>query len=192
MASRNRRTTAPEAVVEPTETMTNSYTAEQGGNVITAAWRGLYWLFGARASGFEAIDNGITVHGLTFGEGFDADTIINDIFRRGDKTVQPRLNFFETMPTVLGEIPAQFTNADQLTAWMVRYMKGGSRSPKYVKDAIQAYKEAHGIAVHRGRPKKIVRITEIGQLDTNALREVPKEEREALMATLSEIEASAK
>lgn len=189
MASRTRNRPAPEAP-EAVETAINSYTAEQGGNAITAAYRGLYWLFDARVERFEVTPDGITVHGLTVGDTYDVDTIINDIFRRGDKTVQPRLNFFDTFGIVNGEIPAAFVNADQLTAWMVRYMKGGSRSPKYVKDAIQAYKEAQGIAVHRGRPRKVVRITEIGQLDTSALREVPKEEREALLATLAAIEDS--
>lgn len=185
MAPRNRTRTATPAP-EP-ETVTNTYGPDAGGNVIAAGFRGLYNIFGARVERWEVTPEGITAHGLTFADGFDADTIISDIYRRGDKTVNPRLDFLSLYPIISGETPAPFTNADQLTAWMVKFMKGGSRSPKYVKDANQAYKEAHGFAVHRGRPKKTFTIKEIGHLDAAALEGVDRAEVEALRATLDSL-----
>lgn len=167
-----------------TETVENTYGPSEGGNAIFAAWRGLYHLFGARMERFDITPEGIVIVGLTVAPEYDVNTVVDSIVKRGEKTVNPRLDFLELYPQAMGEIPAPFVNAKQLTAWLVKYMKGGSRSPKFAKDAIAIYKTANGFAVHRGRPRKVVRIADIGNLDEAALAEVSEEERAKLRATL--------
>jgi len=192
MASRTRKAPATD-VPEPvsvTETPTNSFSPSEGGNAIAMAWRGLYNLFDARFDNVAIDSDGFTFEGLTVGDSYDLDTIINDVTRRGEKILNPTLNFNEVYPLLMAETPAPFTDAKQITAWMVRHMKGGSRSPKYAKDANQTYKEAHGFAIPRGRPRKIFHIKDIASLDEAALKDVSPEEVEKLRHTLDSLAAS--
>lgn len=187
MASRKK---VPEAVPEAApERETLTLGPSEGGNTVFAAWPGLYHLFGARVERFDIEDNGIVAVNLTFNPKYDAKTIINDIYQRGDKVVNSRLELFPGHFQLLGQEPAPFTTADACTSWMTKTFKGaeggeGNRSPQYAKDAIAEYKTTKGFAVPRGRPRKVIRISEIGSLNESVLEDVEPQELTKLKETL--------
>jgi len=189
MTARKTRTPAPEAPTLTPEP-SNSFSPSEGGNALAAAWQGIHNLFGGRYEKIELTPEGFTFTGVTVDPLYNFETIFNDIYRRGDKTVNPKLTLRDIYPLLSGETVAPFTNAEQITAWMVRHMKGGSRSPKYAKDANQLYKEANGFAVPRGRPRKIFHIKDIASLDVAQLQDVSPEEVEKLRHTLDTLAAS--
>jgi hypothetical protein len=165
-----------------------------GGNAIFRAWRFLFQVFGARATGFEVDEdtNGITINGFMVEEPYDAETIIRDITQRGDKAINPTLELFPSLYWLNGLDPLPYTAAQELTHDLTRFFHGseggeGNRSPKYAKDGIALYKNRMGFAVPRGRPRKSVTIR-IGELNEDALKDLPQEEITSLRTTLENLQ----
>lgn len=163
----------------------------EGGNAVAAAWRGAVNLFGAQVERWDFVPGeGVVAVGLTFNSDVPAETLVSDLYRRGDKNVSRRLDFTEFLPYFNGEAPEPYTDSNDMTQWMVQFLKGagegdGSRSPQYAKDAIAAYKIAHQIAAPRGRRRRIVRIANLGELNTDSLSEVDTDELTTLQATIT-------
>lgn len=183
MASRKK----PVAAASPATTG-----PEQGSNNVFAAWQGLYHLFGARYDSFEITPEGVVYTGLRVAEPYNLDTIISDLSNHGGRTIQHRLNFFPNFYWAQGFEPAHFPTSQSLTDWMTQYLKGQGvkgRSPQYAKDAITAYKNAIGIAVPRGRPKKPV---DLSNIDETLLAEVDIKEVTRLREAAEAVEAALK
>lgn len=179
MASKRKSTAAPAPVV---------YGPEQGSETIVAAWQGLYHLFGSRWEQIELKEDGFYITNLSVGEGFDLATVLSDL-----SVSKHRIGLLPAMRWVLGEVPAHFGTTPAsaslaLTAWMTQFMKapGRGKSPKYAKDAIVAYKEANGLAVARGRPRKPKSI-DFSAIDEAALEGVKFEELESLQAVIDSV-----
>lgn len=152
-----------------------SFGPNNGGNGILRAWQGLYHLFGARVERFDVTADGVTAVNLTIDEKYGSPESIIGLFPHTDKI---RLDFFPLVYWASGEAPAHFTSSLELTNWMTKNAKVAGekgRSPKIFKDAIREYKEANGLAVPRGRPRKAVKI-ELGSLDPEALEGVEMSE----------------
>jgi hypothetical protein len=183
------RIETPQIVQPPLFTVTPS----QGGNAIFAAWRFLYQVLGARKERFELGEDGITVVGLTVPEPLDIEQVINDVYRRGDKVVNPKLSLFPGYYFLNGLDPIPYTNPQEMTADLTKIFHGaeggdGNRSPQYAKDGIAAYKALQGFAAPRGRPRKNVTLR-IGELNEDALRQLPAEEVENLKGALANLTA---
>lgn len=175
----------PQIIEPPTLTVTPN----QGGNAVFASWRFLYHVLGARKDRFEISDDGVTVVGLTFPTMYNTEQIINDVYRRGDDVVNPKLALFPGYYFLSGFDPIPYTGSDEMTADLTKFFHNApssvdGRSPKYAKDAIANYKAVAGFAVPRGRPRKNVTIR-IGELNEEALRELPAEEIESLREVLA-------
>lgn len=178
MASRRRATpVAPD----------NSFSGAQGSRILRA-WQGLYHLFGARVERFDITPDSVTAVNLTVDEGFDAKVIAESLVGT-DEFPFARLDLFPTYFWVSGEAPEHFTSSNELTIWLTKNMKGTAkgRSPKWAKDAIQAYKVSIGIAVARGRPRKNFKIADIGSIDTDALDNTDLVELEKLRETIESV-----
>jgi hypothetical protein len=189
MATRKRaeRIETPQIVAPPLFTVPPS----QGGNAIFWAWRFLYNVLGARKERFELGEDGITVVGLTFPEQYDVEQVISDVYRRGDKVVNPKLSLFPGYYFLNGLDPIPYTGPQEMTADLTKIFHGaeggdGNRSPQYAKDAIAAYKQLQGFAAPRGRPRKNVTLR-IGELNEDALRQLPAEEVENLKGALASL-----
>lgn len=164
------------SVIEPTA----------GGNAIIAAWRGLYNFFGARAE-FEVTPEGVRVIGLKFSNEYENEPIVQDLVSKASP--KNRINLLPAHLYIMGQEPEPFTNAVEMTNWMVTYLKGAggneNRSPQYAKNAIEAYKAKNGLSVPRGRPRKTFSIENLGKLNQGILADVPAEELENLLAAVN-------
>lgn len=181
MASRARRATP-----------TNNFGPDSGGNIILAAWQGLYHLFGARVERFDVTDEGVTAVGLTVSDKYDMNTIVQNLLANGSKR---RLNFFPLFFWATGGTPAPFTTSLQLTGWMTTFLKGQGekgRSPKYAKEAIDEFKAANGLAVPRGRPRTTLsaKIAKLGELNPEVLQDTDIAELVSLRETLDNLVSS--
>lgn len=173
-------------------TRTNPVTIgpDAGGNSVLAAWRGLVHLFDAQVERFDVTSEGVFAVNLSFDAEYPAEQIVSDLYMRGDKVVERRLDLIPTYFWAQGETPDQFVDASEMTSWMVQYFKGagegdGSRSPQYVKDAITAHKKETGIAAPRGRKRKILRLDALDEIKPEVLAGVNDEELERLQVTIS-------
>ena len=189
MASRPRRATTAEVVIEPV-----IYGPDNGGNVILAAWQGLYHLFGARVERFDVTSDGVFAINPTVSEDYNLDTILHDLTHRGDKVVNRRMDFLPLHFWATGNVPAPFMSSTHLTIWMTQFLKGTGekgRSPQYAKDAIRDFKASNGLAVPRGRPRKTFKLTELGALNESALDGIDISELTKFRATLDSVIAQA-
>lgn len=138
------------------------------GNAVLAAWQGIYHLFDGRAK-FEVTPDGVIVHDFTVDAKYDPEQIVKDISHRNR-----RLDLIPTYLWVQGENPEPFVDAKEMTQFMVQYFRGAveegsSRSPKYVRDAVQNFKAGNNLAKKRGPRKKIFRVDNLSELDASAL-----------------------
>lgn len=163
----------------------------EGGNNILAAWQGLVNLFGAECERFDVTPEGVVAVNVTTAAKVDRDTIIDAIFRHGDKVVNRRLDLIELYPYVLDPTNvASFTSPAEMTAWMVQFTKGygdgdGSRSPQWVKEAITDYKSDRNIAAPRGRKRRIIRLDNLGEIKPETLADTDLSELQALQETIA-------
>lgn len=154
---------------EDTRSQTITVTTEDGaGNAVLAAWQGIYHLFGGRAN-FEITPDGVIVSDFSVDGKYDPEQIVRDISHRNR-----RLDLIPTYRWVQGEAPEAFTDAKEMTQFMVQYFRsaveeGSSRSPRYVRDAVQTFKANHNLAKKRGPRKKIFRVDNLSELDASAL-----------------------
>lgn len=159
---------------------------DRGGNVL-AAWQGLYHLLHAQFDEITVVPGeGVVIKGLTFADGdVDPQDILEDISGR-----TRRVDFVDAYPIVaMGQEPPLFATSLELTKWMQQYFRKpgeDGKSPDYVKRGIATYKKEHGFPPRKGRPKKVVRIDEIGHLDPALLEGVNMQELEKLLATVTE------
>lgn len=166
----------------------------EGGNAIFSGWRFLFQVLGARVQKFELSDEGITVKGLTFPEQYNAEQIVNDISRRGDKILNPRTTLLPGYYWLSGLDPLPYTSSDDLTVDLTKLFHGANtidgkgRSPEYAKNAVANYKAVQGFAVPRGRPRKMIAIAQIGELNEAVLKDVDPEEIAKLKETLAGME----
>jgi hypothetical protein len=143
-------------------------TENGAGNAVLAAWQGIYHLFGGRAT-FEVSPDGVIVNDFTVDAKYDPEQIVLDISHRNR-----RLDLIPTYLWVQGEEPEPFADAKDMTQFMVQYFRGAveegsSRSPKYVRDAVQNFKANNNLAKKRGPRKKIFRVDNLSELDASAL-----------------------
>lgn len=151
---------------------------------VLAAWRGIYHLFGGRAD-FSVTPDGILIENFTVDSQYDPNQIVKDVSHR-----DRRLDFGLVYPWTQGYAPAPFTDAKEMTAWTVQFMRGAvdensSRAPKYVHDAVAAYKVENNFAKKRGPRKKIWRAENLGEVDVETLAKLPDDEISRLEATLA-------
>lgn len=187
MASRPKRA---KVAVEAPEAPITTFGPDSGGNRILRAWQGLYHLFGARVERFDVDSNGVTAVNFTVDENYGTPESIMNLIPQNDKI---RLDFYPLFLWANGEAPAPFTSSLDLTSWMTKNMKVAGqkgRSPQIVKDAIRAYKEANGLAVPRGRPRKAIKIN-LENLDPDALAGVDFSELTRLQEVVNGAVASA-
>lgn len=190
----NSATETPQDDAQETAERTDAMTLgpNDGGNAVFAAWRGAVNLFGAQVERFDYVPGeGVVAVGLTFNGGTPAETLIADLSRRGDKVINRRLDFTELYPYFNGETPEPYLTSDEMTQWMVQFLKGsgdgdGSRSPQYAKDAIASYKAQHNIAAPRGRRRKLIRLDKINDIKVDSLLNVEDDELTQLRNTIEQ------
>lgn len=164
---------------------------EYGGNLL-AAWEGAYNLFGARFANatpkvgrdFDVLEDGIVLHNITFNGNVDPQALLEDISGR-----TRRVDLLSAWPILHGENPAPFATSLDMTKWMQQYFRKpgeDGKSPQYVKDAIATYKREQGFPPRRGRPKKSVRLENLGSIDVTQLAGVDVSELEKLQAVINE------
>ena len=177
--------TVAENTSAPARTDSIDVGPDKGGNLV-AAWRGIFHLFGGRAEGFDMVDGGIAVRGFSVVEPYNPSTVLKDVSGR-----DRRVDLADGLPVIQGKEPAPFTESLEMTKWMQQYTRTpgeDGKSPQYVKDAISEYKKAHGFPGRRGRPKKVIRIENLGKLDAAQLAQVNDSEIAALIATLNQVQ----
>lgn len=185
MASRNRRT----AVAVEAAPQSTNYGPDNFGNVILAAWQGLYHLFGARVERFDITSEGITAVNLTVDEKWGpSDSIIQSLVKT-DKFPFRRLDLFPLYFWMQGEVPEPFSSSAELTVWLTTNVRAGekNRRPKWAKDAIQDFKNRSGIAVPRGRPRKNLVIRNLKEIDEGSLEGVDLQELETLREVIDRV-----
>jgi hypothetical protein len=177
-----------EILVEETP-VTTSLNPEQS-NSILAAWQGVYNLFGGRAD-WKITDDGIIAENFSVNPEFDAETIIKDLSGHNR-----RVALYPTVLYLNGTAPANFANPQEVTNFMVQYFRGSveegtSKAPEYVRKAAADYKVAAGIAVKRGpKPKRVIHLDNLSELDEAQLRDVSTEELDKLQDLIRSIQAS--
>jgi len=176
-------TTTVESVV-PERSNPITVGPDQGGNVL-AAWRGVYHLFGGQVERWDITHDGIVAVGFTVDGQYEPQAIVNDISSRERRAELIPCYFYAQ-----GEVPAPFDNSLEMTKWMQQFFRkvsdeGKSQSPDYVKHAIASYKKANAFPAKRGRPKKVVRIEQLGSLDESLLAGVNVSELEKLQEKIA-------
>lgn len=189
--SNQSTTESAEDNVENTETQERSdpidVGPDKGGNLL-AAWRGIFHLLGGRGKFDLVPGEGIVVKGFsTFSKYAQPSTVLADVSGR-----DRRVDLIDSLPILQGNDPPAFTEPLDMTKWMQQYFRKpgeDGKSPQYIKDAIAAYKAANGFPGRRGRPKKIIRIDQLGKLDVATLAQVNPEELDALEALINKVRA---
>lgn len=160
------------------------------GNAVLAAWQGIYHLFGGRGN-FEITTDGVIVNDFSVDGRYDPEQIVKDISHRNR-----RLDLVPTYLWVQGQEPEAFTDAKEMTQYMVQYFRGSveegsSRAPKYVRDAVANFKAAHNLAKKRGPRKKIFRVDNLSEIDETSLVGVNASELAKLKDAIEKALASA-
>lgn len=192
--SNNDANTSAEDTVEETQVPERSASidvdVEHGGNVL-AAWRGIYHLLGGRADKFNVIPGkGIEVKGFSVSGQYDPNQVVTDVSGR-----DRRGNLLDSLPILNGEAPPAFTGESaslDMTKWMQQFFRTpgtDGKSPEYIKDAIKAYKTEQGFPGRRGRPKRIIRIDQLGKLDIATLAQVNLDDLNALEDLINKVRA---
>lgn len=187
MAGKNSSSTQDSENMENTEsTRSEAITlgAQESSNLL-AAWQGVANLFGGQAN-FVWTDEGIIARDFSTDGAYNPATIAKGVSGR-----DRRVDFSDAYPiVVLGQAPAEFKDAQEITKWVQQYFRvpgEDGKSPVYVRDAVSAYKKAHAFPGRKGRPKKVVRIENLGQLDPSLLAGIDMAELESLAATLQTV-----
>jgi hypothetical protein len=179
-----------ELVTSEEETVQYNFAPMEGGNAILAAWRGLYWLFGARASKFNVTTDGVFVDNLTVDPEYDVMTIVRDI--GGTKNRNRRLELIPPMLWAQGEEPEPFSDAGEMTAWLVANFKGSvdetsTKSPAYARKAVADYKKAHNLYKARGPKRKVIRLDNLKEIDESILSNIDLDDLKALQALFASV-----
>jgi len=177
--------TAPER----SESITVS-TEDGRGNALLAAWQGVYNLFGGQAN-FVVTSEGVIAENFSVLAPYDPNQIVEDISHRNR-----RLDFLDVYPWVQGQAPEPYTDAKQITAWAVQFLRGAveensSRTPKYVRDATASYKMDQGFAKRRGPRKKIFRVDNLSEINPETLSGIDPVELAKLKSAIETAMASA-
>ncbi len=165
-------------------------TAEQGSAVL-AAWQGMVNLFGAQKESFNVTPDGVEVIGFSVMGQYDPEQIVKDISNHGR-----RLDLVKVYPWLMGETPAPFASPEECTAFTVQNYRGSveegsARTPKYVKEAVAAFKADHNISKRRGPKTKVIRLNDLDNLDIDVLRGINPEALAKLQATIEGVLSSA-
>jgi len=173
----------------PARTEPLNYGPDKGGAIL-AAWRGLYWLFGARVDAFRVTPEGILVEGLTMAGDYNPSTIVEDISKKNR-----RLELVPTYFYVNGTPPEPFEISQEITQFMVQFFRGSveensSRAPQYLRKAAAEFKTSVGLKSKRGPKKKVIRIDQLENVDVETLSQIPVAELEKFMETLQSIRDS--
>ena len=186
MPSKNSQT----QVSENTETRSAAVdlNPQQGANVI-AAWQGVANLFGGQYEGFQVTPEGVILNGFSTDGAYDPATIADAVSGR-----DRRVSFVEAYPILVeGKAPAPFAKSIDITKWGQQFFRKpgeDGKSPEYLKTASANYKKANEFPGRKGRPKKVVRIENLGNLDPALLEGIDMSELENLQATLASVIAS--
>lgn len=160
----------------------------EGGNAILAAWRGLYHIFGARAESFLVTEDGVFVNGLTMNPEFDIDTVVGDI--GAAKNRNRRLELIPNFFYVNGDEPANFSDSNEITAWLVSNFRGSvddssTKSPAYARKAIADYKKANSLYKTRGPKRKVIRLDNLKEVDESMLLNIDLDDLKAFQSVIS-------
>lgn len=148
-------------------------------SALLAAWRGVYHFFKGRVTPTEEFptgweitaDGNVIAHGFKVASDYDADNILRDISGR-----DRRVDFGPAYLVVNGAVPEPYTEASEMTNFMVNYTKGSesgtSKTPEYVRKAVASYKAEIGLRGRRGRKRTIIRLDQISKLDPETLSNV--------------------
>lgn len=156
---------------------------------ILAGWQGIYHLFGGRWEKITTDEGNVTIKGFSTYEKYDPRTLVKDTSGR-----ERRLDFAKIYPYIMGNEPAPFESAEEMTAFLVQFFRGSveegtSRSPKYAKEAVQEYKIANGLYKKKGpRPKfkGVISLDNLDTFDPEQLADVDPKKIEALQSVLEQ------
>jgi len=154
---------------------------------LLAAWQGIRSFFGGAVENWEVTPEGITAHGFTVNSPYNPEQIVSDISRK-----ERRLEFFPAYLYIQGTEPEPFTESQDMTNFMVQFLKGSveegtAKTPAYVREAVATYKSQHGLRTRRGPKRKVIRLDNLDALDKDTLSSVPKEELARLIALAQQV-----
>lgn len=163
---------------------------------LAAAWDGIYHFFGGRVDSWELLppsdDNpngGIVAHGFSVNNTIDPHQVISDIGKRNR-----RLEMFPNYFWLFGGItPPDFTEAQDMTNFMVQYLKGSveegtAKTPEYVRNAVSQYKADAGLRTRRGPKRKIIRLDNLSDIDASQLSEIPEDQLAQFLALAQSVQ----
>jgi hypothetical protein len=162
---------------------------------LAAAWRGVFHFFGGRVDSWDILpvsdehpEGGLVANGFTVNGSLNPDEVIRDISKRNR-----RLEFFPAYNyLVLGDTPPEYTDPQDMTNFMVQYLKGSveegtAKTPEYVRQAVADYKSAHGLRTRRGPKRRIIRLDALDQLDEATIANIPQDQMDAFLALATKV-----
>lgn len=191
--AKSSNSTAPvtEIDVEPQGELEASISIDVGPDQspgLIAAWDGIYHFFGGRVESFEVASDGVIARGFSVNSEYSPQTILRDVNRKNR-----RVPLFPAIQWLQGMEPETFKTPQEITTYMVQFFKGSveegsSRSPKYLRDAVNAYRTRTGTGGKRGPKPQILK--KLASLDANLLKEAPASDLEHLQDILNQVRAS--
>lgn len=185
--------TTPE-VTYPERSEAITVAPHEGGNALLSKWRGIYHVFDGRVEKWDVTPDGVAAINFSTNGRYDPNQVLTDL----NISDRQRLGLLPALFYLQGQEPEPFTNSLDMTKWMATAFtkvktEDGERSPAYVKDAIAAYKKAHEFPRKKGRPRKIIRVENLGSIDESVLAGVDPVELAKLAEKIREVqEATAK
>lgn len=173
----------------PARSETVEVTDQAQSRALAAAWDGVYHFFGGRVENWELIpptdenpDGELIAHGFSVNGNLDPNQILSDIGKR-NRRLEMLPNYFYLFDNVT---PPEFTEAQDMTNFMVQYLKGSveagtAKTPEYVRNAVAEYKAQRGLTTRRGPRRKIIRLDELASIDASQLRAIPQDQLEAFL-----------
>jgi hypothetical protein len=163
------------------------------GRAVLAAWRGIYHLFKGQVDQWQVVPNeGVLAKGFSVRGLDDPRQLIKDISGR-----ERRLDLLTVYPWINGQEPEPFSDAQEMTAYMVQFFKGAvedgsAKSPQYVKRAVADFKAEHDLTKKRGPRRKVIRLDNLDDVDADALKDIDVNDLSKLQATIEKAMAAAK
>lgn len=163
---------------------------------LAAAWQGIEQFFGGQVAEWRVLpgtddepDGVINALGFSIEATHEVspETLVADLGGR-----DRRLSFLPFYNYLNGMHSPEFSDPQEMTNWGTLYLKGSvesgtSKVPAYARNAITAYKTAHGIETRRGPRRRVVRLDAINSIDP---KEIPADQVDALLALAARISGS--
>jgi len=188
------RSTSTAPVISRTDPI--DVTDPKSAKALAAAWRGVCEFFGGEVANWVVLppteehpDGVINAIGFSIRGDLDVtpEQLISDLAGR-----DRRLEFMPFYNYLNGEAPAPYSDPQDMTNWMVLYLKGSveagtSKTPAYARNATAQYKTAHGIETRRGPKRRVIRLDALDQIN---VKDIPADQVEALLALASKVSAA--